>query len=263
MNLRLNAQSALLIALLYPILAVVAGLLARILFGSVPAQGDTNIYEFIGIGMYGTIITSIVLIFVSVYVFKGSRNDIYFERKPFSLSPLYYLFPLVLVGVTLFALFNVDWSAYSVDVVLLVILATLAIGFNEEVVTRGILLVGLRNSRVAEWLVFVITLAVFSLYHLVNLLSGGSLMVLLVTFTGGVIYYISRRVFNNLFAPIALHAFYDTGFFLLPGSTVAGADLPDNVLDVQFGAFLIVLVASIVFLIFGRKLLRDETVGWA
>jgi len=44
--------------------------------------------------MYGTIIVMIVLMFISFFVFRDSRKDIFFERKSFDLSKLYYLFPL-------------------------------------------------------------------------------------------------------------------------------------------------------------------------
>lgn len=104
MRFKLTARSALVIAVLYPIIAVLAGLLARILFGGGAAEGDLNINTLIDTGMYGTIITAIALVFVSLYVFRDSARDIYFERKPFSLSKLYYIYPLALVGVTLFAL---------------------------------------------------------------------------------------------------------------------------------------------------------------
>ena len=64
---------------------------------------------------------------------------------------------------TIFALFNVDFSAYPIGVVLLVLVATLAIGVNEETVTRGIMLIGLRNSKVSEWKAWLITVVVFGL----------------------------------------------------------------------------------------------------
>lgn len=95
-----------------------------------------------------------------------------------------------------------------------------------------------------------------------NLLSGGSPIIVLIVATGGTLLYVSRRVFNNLFMPIGLHALYDTAFFLLTGAYVAGESLPDNVLDIQFGSFLVLLAASILFLLFGRKLFRRSTVGW-
>jgi membrane protease YdiL (CAAX protease family) len=166
------------------------------------------------------------------------------------------------LGVTLFALTQVDYTTYSVSVILLTLVATLTIGVNEEIVTRGILLVGLRNSGLAEWLVCLITVVVFSILHLVNVVGGASLTVLLVTAAGGILLYVSRRVFGNLLVPIGLHTLYDVAFYLLPGKYAVGESLPGHVLDIQLGTFLVLFAASILFLIFGRKLLRQESTGW-
>ena len=96
------------------------------------------------------------------------------------------------------ALFNVDYAAYSLADILLVLIAALAIGANEEIVTRGILLIGLRNSRLDEWKAWLLTVAVFALLHLVNVLGGDSPAILIVTFAGGTLLYVARRTFNNL-----------------------------------------------------------------
>lgn len=240
-----------------------AALLAAILFGGIESSDtDTIIDGVIDSGMVGTIIVLIVLLVISNYVFKDSRKDIFFERKPFSLSKLYYLFPLAWFGVTLVALFNVDYSAYSLGEILLVLLATLAIGANEEIVTRGISLIGLRNGGVTEWQAWLVSVAVFALLHLISVLGGDSLTILLVTAAGGTLLYVARRTFNNLFVPIGLHALYDAAFFLLTGKYLVGESLPDNVLDIQLASFLVLLAASILFLIFGRRLLKNDTTGW-
>jgi membrane protease YdiL (CAAX protease family) len=245
------------------VLSIIASLLAAIFFGGIDSSDTDTIFDgVIDSGMYGTIIVLIVLLFICLYVFKGSRRDLFFERKPFSLSKLYYLFPLAWFGVTLVALFNVDYSAYSLGEILLVLLATLAIGANEEIVTRGIMLIGLRNSGVAEWKAWLVTVVVFALLHLVNVLGGDSSTILIVTFAGGILLYVARRVFNNLFVPIGLHALYDAAFFLLTGKYLVGADLPDIVLDIQLASFLVLLAATILFLIFGRGLLKSDTTGW-
>jgi uncharacterized protein len=263
MRQKLNTKSAFLVVLFYLAFSIIAGLFSAIFFGGIKSSANaTNIDSVIGSGMYATIMVLIVLICISLIVFKESRKDIYFERKSFNLSKLYYLFPLAWFGVTLLALFNVDFSSYSPRVILLVIVATLAIGANEEIVTRGILLIGLRNSGFAEWKAWVITLVVFSLLHVVNLLGGGSLTVLLIVATGGTLLYVSRRVFNNLFVPIGLHALYDTAFFLLTGAYAVAEGLPDHVLDIQLASFLVLLAASILFLIFGRGLFKRDTTGW-
>lgn len=265
MHLKLNPKSALLVVLFYLVASVVVGLVVAIFFGGAgpaPAQ-ERMIDGQIDSGMYATIGMSIVLLFVSFYVFKASSRDIFFERKQFSLSRLYYLFPLAWIAVAVVAFFQVDFSAYSAGDLIRVILLAIAIGINEEIVARGVLLVGMRNGGLAEWKAWIVTLVVFSLLHLVNLIGGGSIAVLFIVATGGTLLYVGRRVFNTLWASIAMHAFYDTAFLLLPGSYPVTADLPDKVLSFQLGAFLFLLVVSILFLVLGRKLFAAETVGWS
>lgn len=264
MKTKLNAKSAFLVIFFYLVFSIFAALLARILFGGMNAStGVRFIDSDIGSGMYGNMIVMVALLLISLLVFKDSRKDIFFERKTFNLSKLYYLFPLTWLAVSVFALFNVDYAAYLPGEILLVIVAALVIGVNEEIVTRGIMLIGLRNSGIAEWIAWLITIVVFSLLHLVNVLGGAAnLSLLLIVVTGGTLLYVSRRVFNNLFAPIFLHALYDTAFFLLTGIYLMGEPLPDHVLDIQFGSFLVLLLASILFVIFGRGLLKQDTTGW-
>jgi hypothetical protein len=260
---RLNALSALLIVVLYFVASIVVTLFVWIFSGGESAKAAERLIDGVtGRSMIANLIVMAGLLYVSIWVFKESRKDIFFERKPFALSKLYYFFPLAWLGVALFALTQVDYAAYSVREMLLVLLAALAIGVNEEMVTRGILLVGLRNSRVAEWIAWLITAAVFSMLHLINVLGGANPTIVLVTMTGGILLYVSRRVFNNLFAPIALHALYDTAFFLLTGKYAVGEGLPGNVLDIQLGSFLVLIGASILFLVLGRGLLRTDTTGW-
>ena len=263
MKLKLNAISAFLVVFFYLVLSILAALFAAIFFGGIDAsEADRLIDGVIDSGMVGTILVLIFLLIISLYVFKDSRRDIFFERKPFVLSKRYYLFPLTWLGVALVALFNVDYSAYSLNQILLVAVAALVIGANEEIVTRGILLVGLRNSRLNEWKVWLVTVAVFAVLHLVNVLGGASPTILLVTVSGGTLLYVARRTFNNLFVPIGLHGLYDTAFFLLTGKYLVGESLPDGVLDLQLASFLILLVAAILFLIFGRGLFKNDTTGW-
>jgi membrane protease YdiL (CAAX protease family) len=264
MKAKLNAKSASLVVLLYLVLSILAALLAAIFFGGIDASDTDRLIDgVIDSGMVANILVLIILLFISLYVFKASRRDIFFERKPFALSKLYYLFPFAWFAVTVVALLNVDYSAYSLNEIILVLIAALTIGVNEEIVTRGILLIGLRNSRLDEWKAWLVTVAAFALLHLVNVLGGGSPAILIVTFAGGTLLYVARRTFNNLFVPIGLHALYDTAFFLLTGKYLVGDSLPDSVLDLQLASFLVLFVAAVLFPISGRRLLKNDMTGWS
>ena len=263
MKLKLNTISAILTVLFYLIFFIFTTLIVTLFFGGIDSSPDKTALDGRIDSMYANIIVMFALLFISLFVFKDSRKDIFFERKRFSLSKLYYLFPLASFVVSLFALFQVDFSAYSLRLILLTLQATLVIGINEEIITRGILLVGLRNGGIKEWKAWVITLIVFSLMHLLNLVGGESITILIIVATGGTLWYVSRRVFNNLFVSIGLHAFYDFAFLLLPGLYKTQAGVSDHVLDIQLASFLILFVVSILFVVFGRGLLKSETVGWS
>lgn len=263
MKFKLTPKTAWLTVAFYFVASIGLGVLSAIFFGGINSVQERIIDGYIDNGMYAIMGVAVILLFISFYVFSESSRDIFFERKQFALSKLYYLVPLAEVIIIVVALSQVNFSAYSASDYLKVILLTIAIGINEEIITRGILLVGLRNGGLAEWKVFVITLIIFSLSHLVNLFGGGSFIYLLIVATGGVVYYVTRRVFNTLWAAIAIHALHDIAFYLLPGSFTDDASLPDSVLSIQFGVFLFMVVVCILFLVFGRGLLKDETVGWS
>jgi hypothetical protein len=92
----------------------------------------------------------------------------------------------------------------------------------------------------------------------VNVLGGGSITQVLIVIFGGTLLYISRRVFNNLFVPILLHAFFDTAIYLQTGFFFANQNLPDGILDFNLASFLIMVLATFIFLIFGRNLLKKN-----
>ena len=264
---KLNTKTAALVVGLYLVGSIVITLIVSIFVGGAGGSGDTtNIQNYVGDSLVANLIISFILFFVAVVLFKDSRKDIFFERAAFHLSRLYWAIPLAEVGIAVVTLFAVQYSLLAFGSIILALVAALSIGFNEEVVTRGILLVGLRNDRVSEWKVYVITLIVFSLLHLVNLVAGGSFIMILIQFFGGTIYYVARRVSKTLIVPILIHALYDFSVFLLNGpypADVVLAELPGFVGDITFAAFLIEMTAFVLFIIFGRKLLKNGTTGWA
>lgn len=260
---KLNTKTAALVVVLYFFGSILMAFLAAIFLGGGGGfENRPHIEGVVGYTMMSNLIISAILLFVVFVVFKDSRRDIFFERTAFHLSRWYWAIPLVDVGVAVVALFNVQYSLMAPGSIALVPLAALAIGINEEIVTRGILLVGLRNDKVSEWKIYIITLVVFSLLHLINLVGGGNLTGIIVQFAGGTIFYVARRVSNTLLVPILMHSFYDTAYFLLSGPYPAGRDLPGHILDIHLATFLILMSLFVLFVIFGRKLLKNETTGW-
>lgn len=123
--------------------------------------------------------------------------------------------PALLLPAVLVNLVSTDWDAYDAAF-LAASLVLLLVGFTEEIVTRGLLVVALR-TRLGEVWVWLLSSLAFSLMHLVNLASGQALgptlVQLLMTFLSGTLFYILRRTTGTLVWAMLLHAFWDFSVF--------------------------------------------------
>lgn len=122
--------------------------------------------------------------------------------------------PLGVLVVCLVRLPLVDWSALPVRYFLLLIVGVLFVGAFEELMTRGVLLVGLRR-RLPEFGVWAVSCVLFGALHLLNALAGAGIgpTLLQVGFAAafGSTLYVARRLTGTLLAPVLLHAFWDFG----------------------------------------------------
>jgi membrane protease YdiL (CAAX protease family) len=98
------------------------------------------------------------------------------------------------------------------------ILAAL-VGFSEEMVFRGLAIVGLRGG-VNERNVWLYSTVLFSLLHLPNIVLGQELpgvpAQLITTFFAGSILYLARRSFGTIVAAMVIHGLWDFSLFVGP-----------------------------------------------
>lgn len=102
-----------------------------------------------------------------------------------------------------------NWQSLAAGHLMLLIAGGALVGFNEEVLTRGILVVGWRGSTPNEaWVWFWATL-LFGLLHLPNAFFGLGLVdaaiQVVFTFLFGTGQYIIRRLGGTLLIPVAFH----------------------------------------------------------
>ncbi|MFJ5144020.1 lysostaphin resistance A-like protein [Curtobacterium sp. NPDC088465] len=121
----------------------------------------------------------------------------------------------------------VEWGAQPVRYFLLLAVGVLFVGVFEELLTRGVLLVGLRR-RLPEFGVWIASCVLFGLLHFLNVLAGAEVgaTVVQVVFAAsfGSTLYLARRLTGNLLAPVLLHAFWDFGSIAV-SATVPTQDL--------------------------------------
>jgi membrane protease YdiL (CAAX protease family) len=131
-------------------------------------------------------------------------------------SPLRWtmIAPLGVLLVCLVRLPLIDWGALPVRYFLLLTVGVLFVGVFEELMTRGVLLVGLRR-RLPEFGVWALSCVLFGLLHLLNVLAGAgigpTLVQVVFAASFGSTLYVARRLTGSLLAPVLLHAFWDFG----------------------------------------------------
>lgn len=133
-----------------------------------------------------------------------------------------WLAPALIAVVCLVRLPLVDWSALPGHYFLLLALGVVFVGVFEELMTRGVLLVGLRR-RLPEFGVWIASCVLFGLLHLLNALAGAGLGATLVQVvfaaSFGSTLYVARRLTGNLLVPVLLHAFWDFGSIALSATS--------------------------------------------
>lgn len=108
-------------------------------------------------------------------------------------------------------------------------IGTLLVGFSEELLTRGIAIVGGRGSMHEKW-VWVFSGVIFGLLHAPNALFGQSvrdtLQQIVFAFGVGLMYYVTRRVSGTLIVTMGLHAIWDFSVFIQAHSVQDLEDQP-------------------------------------
>jgi membrane protease YdiL (CAAX protease family) len=123
-----------------------------------------------------------------------------------------------------------DWGNISAGYLLVALALGILVGFAEEIVCRGMLLVGLRGTfhEVAVW---ALTCVLFGFMHGVNIFLGASagptaVQVIAAALQGSA-FYILRRYYGTLLWAMALHGLWDMSIFVQTQS-----DGPVNLLTV-------------------------------
>lgn len=163
--------------------------------------------------------------------------------------------PLLVVLAIAVNLLDGDIADHGTRFLVWLAIGALFVGFTEELLTRGLLVVAFRGSMGEVWVWFLSSLA-FGLLHSLNFLLGQGLgptiQQLVFTFFFGTVFYVIRRVSGTLILCILLHAVYDFSIFVSSGDGQEGADA---------GALLAVLllyVALAVVVLGARPLLRSS-----
>ena len=135
---------------------------------------------------------------------------------PGSIGPAWALVvPALFAFVALINIALIGWRTPQAGKLPLLLAGTLLVGFSEELASRGLLAVGLREGGASEVVVWLVTSLLFSLLHAMNVLFGQSgrttLVQLVMAFFAGSALYVTVMSTGSLLVAMVLHALWDFG----------------------------------------------------
>ena len=138
-------------------------------------------------------------------LFEGSRS-----------GPAWALVvPALFAAVAVINIATIDYRSPQATLLPLVFVGCLLVGFAEELATRGLLVVGLREGGSTEVAVWLISSVLFSLLHAMNALFGQSgratLTQLVSALLAGTALYVTLMTTGTLIVGMVLHAVWDFG----------------------------------------------------
>ncbi len=160
-----------------------------------------------------------------------------------------WILPVTAVGIILSNFQNVPSDKISAELLLWSSLGAVGVGFGEEMITRGSMIVGLR-SRFGESKVWLISTLLFSALHVPNVIFGLPMSAMpiqvVLTFIMGSGFYVMRRMSGTLILPMILHGLWDSSLFM----NVAAGRVSS---DVQFAVYPLAIICLIAVLLNSRN----------
>ncbi|MGO4299055.1 CPBP family intramembrane glutamic endopeptidase [Leifsonia sp. RAF41] len=200
----------------YVVIVTVVGALSGVGYNNIGDSAETLFRSaglFLGIGAVYLVIVTTILGWWRPALFERARSR---HRWPI-------VAPAIMALSVAIALPAVDWSRIDGGYLAGLLTLGILVGFNEELVTRGLLLTGLRAEFREVW-VWLTTSALFGLMHATNIISGApvaqTLQQVVLAFLGGTAFYITRRVTGSLIWAMALHGLWDFTTFATGHGTV-------------------------------------------
>lgn len=124
-----------------------------------------------------------------------------------------WIVPITMLALIVLQFTRARWSLFNGRAIAVMILATLLVGFSEELLVRGVLVEYLQDAGFDLRLVAVVTSVVFGLLHGLNIINGQSvsttvLQVILTTLVG-LALFAALMASGTLWLPILLHFLMD------------------------------------------------------
>jgi membrane protease YdiL (CAAX protease family) len=235
-------------------------LVMQLISGVKYTEVSDSVDNFAKFALYPVGVASIYLVLAGLYTgwIKTVWKDIYQIKGHRWL----HIFSAALGLGIIISLVSGNIASQTASFLAVALVATILVGFSEELMFRGYILQGARGSGYTEKRVLGIVMLVFGLFHAANLLTGSPISAVIPQIInagvlGGGLYMIFRKS-GSLILPIALHALTD--FALLTKGTSQVGD-PRQFLVLHTFVMPVVIIVSLILAL--KYIDVDHTAGTA
>jgi len=210
---------------------------------------------------FGLVVGAVVLLALTAYL--GWTRELFARQRIYRSGWMWIAPGIVLMPIVLRVL-GIDWGRDGFDVVAMVLVTGLMVGFVEELLYRGIGVKMLRNSGHAERAVAALAALVFALSHSINLLTEQEVRTvvgtIVYTFAFGVLMYLTLRVTGFLAFAMVLHGLTDPTGILASGDLdkLATGSTTNGLLDAAGLVTFPLIVVGFVLVLFIRGRVGEE-----
>ena len=196
----------------------------------------------------GTVFLALVISYL------GWWQPVMRDDKPAQPRWTLWVILFITIGFIVLNIGATDWSQIAFAHLILLLLAGIFVGFNEEALTRGILIIGARGSAWKEVHVWFFSSALFGALHVPNALFGlpfwAALAQMCFAFLAGSGFYVLRRASGTILVPMIVHGAWE---FATGAKGASGADGNSRITLFQFGTYLVSIALVVLILRYDRK----------
>jgi membrane protease YdiL (CAAX protease family) len=243
------------VAVLYAVVFMVAGLVSGVDYDEL-SQSTSNVLGFVVIPVgLGIVVT------LALAGRWGWWHRLFHEENRITRPRWRWLVPAFMCGMILVTLIAAPWDEWPVGLVLLILAGTAMVGFAEELLFRGYVLLGAR-ARYGEVGAWFVSSAAFGLFHGLNILTGqaigATVQQIVAAFVFGSGFYLIRRISGLLVVCMVIHALWDFSTFIGAGRGDSGDRLTGTLAAAPFMYGAIITIVAVLVITFRRGGGTDE-----
>ncbi len=237
------------VAVLYAVVFMAAGLVSGVDYDEL-SQSTSNVLGFVVIPVGLGIIATLALT-----ARWGWWHQLFHEEHRLTHPRWRWLIPALVSGTILVTLIVAPWDEWPVGLVLLIFVGTLMVGFAEEIIFRGYVLLGARAhyGEVGAWF---FSSAAFGLLHGLNIFTGqaigATVQQIVAAFLLGSGFYLIRRMTGLLVVCMVLHGLWDFATFMGQGRGDTADDVPASAFAAPFTYGAIIVIIAVLVITFRR-----------